>query len=76
MMDTFVMFVKNWEELELIARPEILVLFLVLWLLFRRETAERQPDRSLAILQEKFERGEVSRETYNKILEGTHETVR
>lgn len=57
-----------------VARPEILVLILILWLLLRRRSAGSDlQNRSERILEERFEEGEISFETYQRIRNGTHQ---
>lgn len=61
-----------------LVRPEVaLLLLLLLWLVVRRRSVSSnvraQGDQ---LLEERFERGEVSRETYDRIREGTHEAGR
>lgn len=63
------------EALRSVARPEIALGLAMLWLLLRRR---RGGGSSLAgdsdeILRRRFESGEVSRETYDRIRNRTHE---
>ncbi|HUH14217.1 MAG TPA: hypothetical protein VMK65_13970 [Longimicrobiales bacterium] len=64
------------EAIRTVARPEIALLFLVLWLLLRRSRSTERVNmtgQGEAILEARHKRGEISKETYERILDRTHE---
>ena len=63
------------ESIRTVARPEIAVLFLVLWLLLRRSRAPKanMSGQGEAILEARYKRGEISKTMYDSIRNRTHE---
>lgn len=64
------------ESIRTVARPEIAVLFLVLWLLLRRSRSPSKANMSgqgEAILEARYKRGEISKTMYDSIRDRTHE---
>lgn len=67
----------NSESVRLVARPEVALGFAIIWLLLRRKG--RKPAMagdSDQILRHRFERGEITKETYERIMNRTHEAGR
>lgn len=67
----------NSEVVGMVARPEVALGFALLWLLLRLNRARPSPaGDSDEVLRRRLERGEISKETYEKIKNRTLEAGR